>query len=111
MKMKMKSISAFGMLLILSGCAHGTMRGSVAMKVNDQEGHVCLGENEVKAGDKVAFFVNECRSRGGRENATDVCRKVKVGEGEVEKILNEHYSTVRAAKGVPLKEGMVVEKL
>ena len=95
--------------LLLAGCAHTTMRGTVAMKVSDKEGHICMGDNEVKTGDRVAFFVNRCSGGGGRGGRE--CTKQKVGEGEIVKPLNEHYSIVRALGDAKLEEGLVVEKL
>lgn len=107
----MKRISIFAAVAVaLSGCAHGTMRGTVAMKVSDSEAHVCLGDNEVKAGDKVALFRNECVGRGQREGSAGNCRLVRLGEGRVEKTLNEHYSVVRVNPGVAFSEGTLVEK-
>lgn len=96
----------------LLGCSHAAMRGSVAMKISDQEAHVCLGEKEVAAGDKVDLFKNICEpKRGGAYGgAISVCKKVKIGSGEVVKILNEHYSLVRVAQGVQFEEGTIVEK-
>ena len=48
----------------LSACAHTTMRGSVAMKINDREAHVCMNHNEVKVGDKVTLYRNLCSPKG-----------------------------------------------
>ena len=93
-------------------CSHGMMRGTVAMKGDNQEAHVCMGENEVKAGDKVALFKNECVAKGTRKGADAMsCKKVKIGLGVVERTLNEHYSVVRVDAGVKFEEGTVVEKL
>lgn len=99
-------------LLIATGCAHGLMRGTVAMKVDDQDAHVCLGEGEVKAGDRVNLFRNECVSRGGGRVGTDrsFCKKVKIGEGVVSQTLNEHYSLVKVDPGVTFEEGTIVER-
>jgi hypothetical protein len=73
--------------LIGVGYAHGLMRGSVAMKFNDHEAHVCLGDTEVKAGDKV-----------------------KIGEGTILQTLNEHYSVMKVDPQVAFEEGTIVEK-
>lgn len=54
--MKLRTLgAALGLAIALSGCAHGLMRGSVAMKANEDEAHVCMGDKEVKAGDRVAL--------------------------------------------------------
>lgn len=96
--------------LLTVGCAHGFMRGSVAMKVNEQEAHVCLGDNEVKAGDRVNLFRNQCNKIVGKVGANDPCHKIKIGEGTVTRTLDEHYSVVKVDSGVSFEEGTVVEK-
>lgn len=104
------SIMSLGLLGLIVSCAHSTMRGTVAMKVADNELHVCMGEKEVKSGDRVAFFFNKCRA-AGKEASNDICTKVKIGEGEVVRTLNEHYSVIRPNPGVKVEEGTIVEKL
>ena len=100
--------------LALTGCAHNLMRGSVAMKGNDQEAHVCLGDGEVKGGDKVTLYKNECTGvkGGGKSGYGDArsCTKVKLGFGTVERTLNEHYSVIKVDPGVQFEEGSIVEK-
>ena len=84
------------------------------MKISDTEAHVCMGEGEVKAGDKVAFYKNVCSAPkpGGRIDASVAvgCKKVMIGTGEISQTLNEHYSVVHIAPGVQFKEGTIVEK-
>ncbi len=110
----MTLVALFAISSGLTGCAHSAhTRGSVALKHSAQEADVCLGKNEVKPGDKVALFNNECKERtrvgrgGGR---TQTCTKVKIGEGEVAQVLDEHYSTIRVGSGIPFEEGTIVEK-
>jgi len=113
--MKAVKVISVVALLALVGCAHGTMRGSVAMKASDDEAHVCMGDNEVKAGDKVALYKNVCTGGKGRGRAGDAgdfggCKKVALGDGVVERTLNEHYSVVKVSPGVQFEEGTIVEK-
>lgn len=101
--------------LALGGCAHSLMRGTVAMKVSDTDAHVCLGNNEVKVGDRVTLFRNDCPSKGGGGRnggggGGGLCKKIKVGEGQVTQLLNEHYSAVRFEPGVQFEEGTIVER-
>lgn len=98
-------------LFLLSGCAHDFMRGTVAMKINDSEAHVCLGNGAVKAGDAVAFYENRCTGAGGGRGTGRDCELVKIGEGKVLQTLNEHYSVVHANPGVKFVEGTLVQKL
>ena len=93
------------------GCAHGTVRGTVAMKISDQEAHVCMGENEVKAEDKVVLYKNVCKTRANKQDPVFMrCEKVRIGDGLVTKTLNEHYSVIRVNAGVPFEEGTIVER-
>ncbi len=93
--------------LMLVGCSHGLMRGSVAMKVSDTEAHVCI--EETKVGDKVTLFKNSC-SRGSARSGGGNCEKVQLGQGVVSQILNDHYSLVKFDQGVTFEEGTFVEK-
>lgn len=110
------SIAPMIVLLFVTACAsHSTMRGGVAMKVNEREAHVCLGDGEVKEGDTVEAFYNDCQDRnvGGSKNAGAYglpCVKKKLGSGTIIRILNEHYSVVKFDEGVKFTEGTFVEK-
>ncbi len=109
----------FGVVIAMSssliGCAHSAhTRGSVALKHSAQEADICLGKDEVKLGDKVALFKNECKSRtGSNKEGSDSssCTKVKLGEGRTSQVLDEHYSTISIDSGVSFEEGAIVEKL
>ena len=46
--MKIRYVLPLLMTAVLAGCAHSTMRGSVAMKASDDEAHICMGDKEVK---------------------------------------------------------------
>lgn len=97
----------------LAGCAHGIMRGSVAMKTSENEAHVCLGNGEVKPGDRVQVFRNVCPGKGPNIRASSsgaFCRKEGIGLGTVAQVLNEHYSVVKFDPGVPFEEGTLIEK-
>lgn len=112
--MKMKK---FTLVLIasigLSSCAHSVMRGTVAMKTSSDEAHVCLGQGEVKAGDRVTLIKNVCSGKassidGGAGGRT--CQLKQLGMGTVQSILNDHYSVVKFDQGVPFEEGTLVER-
>ena len=102
-------------LAALEGCAHSTMRGTVAMKINDEEAHVCMGEGEVKPGDAVALYENVCTAPRGPNRIGDGissggCTKKRLGEGRIVSILNSHYSLMKANPGSTFKEGTIVER-
>ena len=98
----------------LTGCAHGMMRGGVAMKTSENEAHVCLGDNEVKVGDAVTAYMNNCPVRGGARardgGGSGICEKQRLGKGTVTALLNRHYSVVQFEPGVKFDEGTFVEK-
>lgn len=110
--MNLNRLGIFFAVFSIIGCAHNTMRGSVAMKEDNSEAHVCLGKNEVKAGDRVTLFKNDCKAvaGGGEADTSGSCEKVRIGEGTVERTLNEHYSIVKVDPGVKFQEGTIVEK-
>ena len=101
-------------LLLGGGCApHATMRGAVVMRVSDHEAHICMGNDEVKAGDRLAIYQHACTAKGAGKSAgvLDICRKQRIGTAEVVRTLNEHYSVIRVPLGVAFQEGTIVEKL
>ena len=102
-------ITGFLFLTIgLFGCAHKAMRGTVAMKISDQEAHVCLGDSEVKRGDRVNLFVRVCPKIKGE---TASCKKSLKGTGTVTEVLNDHYSVVKLDSSATFEEGAFVEVL
>jgi len=111
-------IKNFAMIILsavlLHGCSHGSMRGSVAMKTSPTEAHVCLGNKEAKVGDRVTAFNNFCTGKGSSRldgGGESACEKRKLGEGTVTTLINEHYSVVKFDDGVKFDEGTFVEKL
>lgn len=112
-----KKIVILSVPFILASCAstnHKYMRGSVAMKLDNKTAHVCLGDNEVKTGDKVLFYYNDCEQIdpevaevGGLKG---LCTLKKLGTGEVTKIHNSHYSTVKTDGSFKFKEGTLVQR-
>ena len=100
----------FTTLTLTAGCAgnHSAMRGSVVMKMSDQEAHVCLGEGEVAMGDHVRLYNNVCAPDGGTKRVK--CDKVYVAEGTVPEVLTSHYSVVSFPAGTQFAEGETVEK-
>ncbi len=116
--MKLIKVLVFlGSVTVLSSCStHSAMRGSVAMKTGPHEAHVCLGNSEVKIGDKVRAFVNVCKSspnaiaQTGGKGPKVVCAKEASGAGVVTELINEHYSVVKFDDSVTFNEGTIVEK-
>lgn len=111
-------------VLSFVGCAHQTMRGTVAAKLDEHNGEVCLGEKEVKAGDIITLFKNDCSHRAPKLipglgilpirpkdwlTPIPVCHKAEIGKGRIVRTINEHYSVMRAEPGVMFQEGTVVE--
>lgn len=108
----MKRLIYILIILTFFACAsrHEAMRGTVAMKINDREAHVCLGKGEVKKGDRVTVFLNECDKGARPDKRGTPCVLKKAGEGRVIEILNDHYSVVKFNRDVQFEEGTLVEK-
>ena len=112
----MKTIlTTVALALLLSSCAHNFMRGTVAMKTDKNTAHVCLGNNDVKIGEKLSFYTNHCigTASGARdEGGGDVreCHMKVLGTGTVTKLLNSHYSEVKTDGSFKLTEGTLVQK-
>lgn len=97
--------------LITLGCGHAAMRGSVVMKINDSDAHICMGSGEISVGDEVVLIRRDCRTDGGKPIPNpDACKRVVMGQGEVVEVLNDHYSVARFPPGTQFKEGDTVEK-
>ena len=82
------------------------------MKTNDHEAYVCLGDNEVRVGDRIAFFKSDCRPKVSlrpEDAPRSPCAKIKLGEGHVTKLINEHYSLVELNSQFEFNEGAIVE--
>jgi hypothetical protein len=112
----MLRVALFALLtLVGAGCAtHSAMRGSVVMRVNNSDAHVCLGEGEVAVGDTVNLIHHDCATKNNEKPwvgaAGDRCRRQVVGTGQVVEVLNSHYSIVRFKGGVAFVEGDTIEK-
>ncbi len=104
--------------LILGACAtrgahEGTHRGSVVMKMENGEAHVCLGNTQVQTGDSVTLIRHECKSRrlGGKNGGVDIeCTPKTLGVGTVVKVYDQHYSVAKFPEDLGFKEGDIVEK-
>lgn len=108
---------AFLLAVTLVGCStHSTMRGSVAMKISEDEAHVCMGNKDVKVGDRVNAFINVCTNGTGKAKRSSTneivnsCTKEKIGVGTVTSLLNEHYSVVKFDTKLDFSEGTIIEK-
>lgn len=109
-----KQLSLFmvlGAIGMMTGCAHsGPAMGTVALKHSDTEADLYLHTENLKQGDKLAFFRSQCQTRESARGTRNVCNKVKVGSGEVLQVHNEHYSTVRVPASLQFDDSTVAEK-
>ncbi len=111
MKKAMMAVLILAMATSLYGCAHGGhVGGSVVMKHNDQEAHICIDGEKVKVGEKVALFSTSCQKTGAGRTQRTVCTKRNLGEAEVTEIIDKHFATIKASEGVVLREGLIVER-
>lgn len=87
------------------------------MKISEDEAHVCMGNRDVKVGDKINAFINVCKNAIGKTSLTsnnsvaNSCVKEKIGSGTVTELINEHYSIVKFDTKFIFTEGTIVEKI
>lgn len=102
----------FAPMALISGlmaCAQNPPARTVTFQVREEKVYVTPGKGELKTGDKVAIFHQECPSnpKGG----SGFCKKIQVSQGEVTKVLNGGYVMIQLPPGVIVQEGEIVEKL
>lgn len=102
------------LLIMFFGCASKTVTtGTVAMKVNSTDAHIAMKNGELKVGDRIDAYRNNCvrdAYHQNRNSSIPICKKEKIGSGIVTSLLNEHYSVVKFDTGVDFREGTVIEK-
>jgi hypothetical protein len=99
-------------LLFLAGCTTGGVRrGQVVMKTSENTAHVAMGAGEVKVGDHVELYHNQCTGGGSSktQQAPRECKKIGGGHGEVVEVLSPDYSTVKFPTGTEFTEGDTIE--
>lgn len=92
------------------GCSHMHNRGSVVLKHSNSEVDICIGNKEIKIGDKLNFYQTDCVMTGTGRSSKRSCSKTKIGEGEVISTQDEHFSTVKLGSEFNVTAGTVVEK-
>lgn len=107
-------------MVLLSSCAttsveHHHTRGSIVALDSADEAHVCLGEKEVKPGDRLNVYESVCKSEFsdvGRRSSFKLTTCERIARGEVEVVENSgnHFSKAKAHSGLKLKEGLILEK-
>ncbi|MFT6070457.1 MAG: hypothetical protein ACJAT2_000743 [Bacteriovoracaceae bacterium] len=81
------------------------------MKIDQKTVHICLGENEVKAKDRIIFYFNNCeRNDPELKGLKALCRLQRIGSGVVSKTLNSHYSEVALDGDFQVSEGTLAQK-
>ena len=114
--MKSNLVLAIATLSLTVGCTTSVHRGSVAMKLTETTAHVCLGNEEVNAGDSINVYRNVCTrsdvtpEKGGAKTSAAGCELKLIGQGKITEVLNSHYSvaTIEASGGY--QEGDIIEK-
>ncbi len=114
--MKTKNIMLVASILGAFACAHSDTRteGVVVDKLGPNEAKVHMRHVQLSAGDKVVLSKDMCVLKpvtGDSPTEVPLCDKVKIGEGQIVRILNKHESVVRVASGVALEVGTVIEKI
>lgn len=96
----------------LAACAaHTVMAGTVVMRIDETQAHVCLQAGSVAVGDHVALVRHVCENPAEGRTAAQRCAPTVVGDGTVESLLNEHYAVVRFPAALAVREGDTVQPL
>lgn len=99
--------------LVVSGCStnrHASMKGSVAMKINDSKGVACLFGEKPQVGDKLSLFQNACSdSPKGKEGTGVSCKMVESGEATITRMVNDHYAEFETKQNVAFEEGYIIK--
>lgn len=105
-----KFFSLMVIVLVSVSCAskHESMKGSVALKIDESKGIACLAPDSVSVGDGITFYKTVCTRQGPKEGASD-CSMVKIGNGKITKLINDHYSEFETSSDVKFEEGSLVE--
>ena len=111
----MRKILVLVCLLFVSACSTGRARGAVAMKIDDETAHVCVGKTEMKTGDRVELYRSECSPsiRIGKPGTTKLgaCKLNRIADGEITSTLNEHYAVMKLSRPSVYREGDIVERM
>lgn len=111
---KTRMLTVIFTILFTFGCTH-TPKSELAQTCSGisfhspTEIHACIGDGEFNVGDRVVFLKNKCSTptRGNPKK----CYKVKVGEGSVTKILDEHVATIKPDSQFEMTRTTIVEKM
>jgi hypothetical protein len=112
--MMIRAIALATVLAAMGGCAagnanrHATMRGTVVMKVDGVDAHVCLEKDEIAVSDSVRLYRDVCTLTPKRLKS---CWKQTLATGKVKQLLDDHYSVVTFPAGTNFAEGDKVEKI
>src|SRR4051812_15501570 len=107
MKLHILHFALLPSIMAFAGCAT-LMHGRVVEQVDSHEAKVALGPNEVKPGDRVAFFEEKCPS--GFSRLGGGCSTERVGNGVVTETVGKNYAIVRTPKDVQIKKHMIVQR-
>lgn len=106
----MKKVMIMVSMLIVSSCAtHPLMKGTVAMKVDEKNGVACIDTDNLQVGSRLTVANNQCSRVPVSKNDSTYCQLVTVGEIEITKILNDHYSEFKTIGDFRFIEGSILK--
>lgn len=106
----MKKIMTLAAILLVSSCAtHPLMKGTVALKVDEKIGVACIETKNLQVGSTLTVMNNNCDRIPSKKNDPYYCQLKSVGDIEVTKILNEHYSEFRTLTDFKFQEGSILK--
>lgn len=108
--MKLLTVVITATLVALgAGCSTtNPNRCSVVVAHSPTEFDVCIANDEMKVGDRVAFYKKRCTAPSRGTPAK--CSLNKIGEGSIAKFLDEHMSTVKLDSEFDINENTIIKK-
>lgn len=104
-----KILLILGMLIVSSCASHSLMKGTVALKIDEKNGVACMDTSSLKPGSKLTVANNNCSRVPFSKNESSYCQLVTVGEIEITKILNDHYTEFQTVGEFKFEEGSILK--
>lgn len=104
-----KIIVVLSMLLVSSCASHPLMKGTVALKIDEKKGIACMDSKNLKAGTKLVVANNNCSRVPVSNSEPAYCKLESVGEIEITKVLNDHYSEFQTVGDLNFREGSILK--
>ena len=92
-------------LIVLIGQASmAAVQGKITIQIDSSKAQINLGNTKVRDADRVEIFEKTCKGP-----KVELCKKEKIGEATVSKVLGQRAAEITLDNGIVVKEGYLVE--